>query len=234
MLPPSDAAAQLRRLASGLRLCRTFDLGDPQLGEPVAASRTSWVRRVRILASDYFVKTYDYKSLGARLRGALRNTGPLRKSRAQREAIALSWLRSHGFAAPEPVGWEEFRSFGLLRRAILVTSAFPGRSLDAVLPELPAPARAEVGVALGAFVARLHAAGFRDGNLDLRNLLLHEDRSALSFAKIDSPKFRIVPKGRADDRWVRADWARLLPQLEPFALTEIVRDAAAAAATQVT
>lgn len=233
MLQPSDAAAQLSQLASALGLDQTFEMGSRSLGIAVASSRTSWVRRVRILASDYFVKTYDYATLGARLRGALRNTGPLQPSRARREAAALSWLRTHGFAAPEPVGWEEFRTFGLLRRAILVTAAFPGRRLDAVLRELQTPARAEVGVALGVFVARLHAAGFRDGNLDLRNLLLHDDRSTLTFAKIDSPKFRLARTGSKEDPWVRADWKRLLPQLAPFALTEIVRDAATAASDRV-
>ena len=226
MLSSSNARAKLRELARVLGLARTADLGDAALGTPVACSKSSWVRRVRIASEDYYIKTYDYPTLRSRWRGALRNTGPLTSSRAAREADDLSWLRSRGFAGPKVAYWEEIRILGFLRRAILVTAAFPGQPLDAVLAVANTSDRAAIGSALGRFVARLHHCGFRDGNLDLRNLLLHDDRSILTVAKIDSPKFRVVRRGPSDDRLTRADWARLLPQLECLRMAGLVRAAA--------
>jgi hypothetical protein len=79
-------------------------------------------------------------------------------------------------------------------------------------------------------VAKLHRLGFRDGNLDLRNLLLANDRSQLVLTKIDSPRYRIVRAGKAHDARARADWDRLRPQLRVFE----IEDAALEAASQVT
>jgi hypothetical protein len=44
--------------------------------------------------------------------------------------------------------------------------------------------------------------------------------------KIDSPRYRLVRRGQPDDRLARADWARLLPQLEPFGIADETRAAA--------
>jgi hypothetical protein len=48
--------------------------------------------------------------------------------------------------------------------------------------------------------------------------LLADDRSNLAIAKIDSPRHRLVPPGATNDRLARADWMRLLPQLEAFGI----------------
>jgi hypothetical protein len=111
--------------------------------------------------------------------------------------------------------------------AILVTVAWPGQSLDRLLPELPEARRQQLAKDLGHFVANLHRRGFRDRNLDLRNLLARErpDRS-FELCKIDSGRFRIVAAGHSDDALARADWDRLLPQLEPFGIAAPVRAAA--------
>lgn len=204
-----------------------WKLAEPELGVPVTTSRSSWVRRIRIGSSDYFAKTYVYLGARDRIRGTLRNTGPFCASRAQQEFHALAWFRAADFPTPETAGFLEERTFGWVRRALLVTAAFPGRDLASLLPRENEASRTAIAEHIGRFVARMHALGFRDGNLDLRNLLLADDRSTLQLAKIDSPKHRIVARGRREDRWTRADWARLSPQLTPFGMTEAARNAAA-------
>lgn len=221
---------QLRELALRLSLPGPGDLGDPALGSPVATSRSSWVRRVEDGTDSFFAKTYVYRTAADRLRGALRFTGPHRPSRARREARALLWLRAAGFEAPAVVGvWEE-RRLGWLCRAVLVTEAWPGQPLDRLLPQLPAEAGRALARALGRLVAALHRAGFRDGNLDLRNVLARQTGGAgegagdsaggWQFAKVDSPRHALVRPGARDDRRARADWARLLPQLAAFGLAD--------------
>ena len=111
----------------------------------------------------------------------------------------------------------------------LVTTAWPGDNLTDLLPRLPEPRRFELATALGRFVANLHQRGFRDRNLDLRNLLARECADGTwELCKIDSGRFQLARPGQPDDALARADWARLLPQLTPFGITEHVRAAAAA------
>lgn len=227
MSVPSDGATQLRTLALGLGLARLEDLADPGLGTPVRRSRTSWVIRVNCQSEEVYVKTYDYPGLGDRVRGLLRNTAPWNRSRARREAEAAQWLAAHGFAAAEVRGWVEFRRFGLLCRAILATRTFPGRPLDEVLPLAEPRQRAAIAAEVGTFVARVHRLGFRDRNLDLRNLLLAEEGDRLRLCKIDSPRHRLVRPGPPTDELAAADWARLLPQLEVYGVGADARRAAA-------
>lgn len=194
-------------------------------GVPVTDHHTSWVRRVRSASAEWYVKTYDYPGAGARWRGALRNTGPWTRSRPAREFDALAWLRENGFGGPRPVAALEWRAV-LLRRAALVTEAWPGEPLDRLLARLDPSAGAALAAALGRFVGALHRAGFRDGNLDLRNLLAANGDGGWQLAKIDSPRWRCVGAGPPRDRAAAADWRRLLPQLRPFGLEHAVRAAA--------
>lgn len=226
LLWADDGRTHLEELSAKLGFDSPWKLAEPTLGQPVAASRSSWVRRITIGTRDYFAKTYVYPTLRDRLRGTLRNTGPLRASRAQQEFRALDWFRAAGFPTPDTAGFLEERTFGWVRRALLVTAAFPGRDLAQLLTSEPEASRARIAERLGQFVARMHALGFRDGNLDLRNLLLADDRSTLLLAKIDSPKHRVTARGTQQDRWTRADWARLMPQLEAFGMAEATRRAA--------
>lgn len=182
------------------------------LGEEVATHRSSWVRRAALGGTTAYLKTYDYPGRRDRVRGFLRNTW-LAPSRAAREWQALEWLRRHGFAAPEPLGLVEWRWFGVLRRALLITAAWPGRPLSQVLPELSGNARCELLRCLHAFVAALHRAGFRDRNLDLRNILAAHDGATWQLAKIDSPRHRLRRPGRAGDRLAAADCRRLSASL---------------------
>jgi hypothetical protein len=153
-----------------------------------------------------------------RLRGAFRTT-MFRASRAAREWDALCWLRSRDLAAPEPLFLCERRHLRQLHRAVLVTEAYPGTPLDRVLPTLPVAERGQLLLTLERFVEAMHRAGFRDRNLDLRNLLARRlTDGAWEVAKIDSPRHRIVAPGPALDRDARADWDRLARSLAELQL----------------
>ena len=206
----------------------TLTLGRDQ-GLPVTDHRTSWVRRLAAPRGTVFVKVYEYSSWASRLRNLARRTGPWARSRAAAEFDALIWLRAHGLPAPAPLWVGEQRACGFLRRAVLVTAAFDGEPCDALLPTLAPPDRSALARAIGTLVARLHTLGFRDRNLDLRNLLARRtDDGVWQVAKIDSPRHRLRRAGSTDDPAARADWARLLPQLARFGVDA---DALVAAAT---
>ncbi len=152
-------------------------------------------------------------------------TAPWQASRPAREFDALAWLLAHGLPAAQPMAVFEWHQFGFVRKALLVTRAYPGDPADQLLPTLDPAARREAAAAIGRFVARLHALGFRDGNLDLRNLLLQRHGASWIATKIDSPRHRLVRPGPATDRAARADWSRLLPQLESLQVADVARTA---------
>ncbi len=204
----SRLAPGFREALEGAGLWSVDALGARALGEPVKDHRSSWVRAVNIDSMDVYVKTYDYPRLADRLRGLGRTTfwSP---SRATREWDALAWLRSRGFAAPEPLAAVELRRRGLLRRAVLVTAAHPGHVLDQWLPHQPAATIDAVLGALEAHVEALHAAGFRHRNLDLRNLLAERLDDAWRIVVLDAPRHRLVGLGPPTDALAAADWRRL-------------------------
>lgn len=202
-------------------------LADRTVGRPVTDHRSSWVRELSVPRGTIFVKTYEYATWADRLRDLGRRRAPWSTPRATREFEALRWQQLQGLEGPEPLAVLVWRHFGFVRRATLVTTAFPGAPADAVLPALDARSRAEVALAIGRLVGQLHRLGFRDGNLDLRNLLVRRDERGCHVAKIDSPRFRLRRPGPAEDRLARADWRRLLPQLAAFGLDEVARRAAA-------
>ncbi len=220
------------QLAGVLAEMGLLGLGDRSRGTVVTDHRSSWVRRYECNVNAFFVKTYDYPSAWDRWRGVLRNTGPWTASRAVREYTALMWMVAHELPCPAPIGVVETRHLGFLRRTILITAAFPGESVETLLPSLSATDRTALGLAIGALVGTLHRLGFRDRNLDTRNLLAHRtdptDRSDAGWcvAKIDSPRFRLRQAGSVDDALTRADWRRLLPQLVPHGLAEAAREGA--------
>ena len=189
-------------------------LADRDQGEAIVDHRTSWVRRIDTARGGVFIKTYEYATWASRLRDFGHRTRPGARSRAAAEFDALHWMRQRGLPAPEPIAALEWRRFGFLVRATLVSTAAPGEPAAVVLPRLPQGDRAELARAIGTLVRRLHALGFRDRNLDLRNLVVHCSHGEWAIAKIDSPRHRLVPPGRPTDSLAREDWARLLPQLE--------------------
>lgn len=196
------------------------------VGEVVTDHRTSWVRRVPTPAGPLFVKTYEYATWRSRLRDFGKRTGPFGAPRTVREFDALTWLRAQGFAAPTALAALVWRRWGFVVRTTLVTEAFPGTAASELLPTLSAVERIEVAGALARFVQQLHARGFRDRNLDLRNLLVRRADDGWLVAKIDSPRFVVRRPGAATDAMARADWRRLLPQLAAFGLDAIASEAA--------
>ena len=193
----------------------------------VTDHRTSWVRKLGDGAGSVFVKVYEYESWAQIIRTLGRRTAPWQTSRPAREFDALEWLSSRGLPAAEPLAVFEWRRLGFLRTALLVTRAYPGDPADQLLPTLDQATRRAAAAAIGRFVARLHALGFRDGNLDLRNLLLQRNEDAWTATKIDSPRHRLVRPGPPTDRAARADWSRLLPQLESLQVADAARAAGA-------
>ena len=179
-------------------------------GETVVRARSSWTRRGIIGRSQSYVKTYDYPSRRDRRRGWLRTTW-LARSRAAREAAAIAWLLDHGFAAPTLLGVVEWRlRSGVLRRAAIITEAWDGEPLERLWPRLAPQPRTALRAGLEAWVERLHRAGFRDRNLDPRNILVRFDADgAPTFCKLDSPRYRLNAPGERDDRLARADRERL-------------------------
>ena len=215
--------------AADLAVAAGSELGERTFGAPIVDHRSSWVRSKTILSNLYFVKTYDYPSASDRWRGWLRNTGPLTHSRAAREYDAMAWLRAHELPTADPIAVLETRRFGLLRRAVLVSAAFPGTAADTLLATLAPAEQVDLARAIGRLVGSLHRRGFRDGNLDLRNLIVQRHTDSWCVAKIDSPRYRLCRPGPGEDRWTRRDWARLSPQLQQYGLAAEARAAASKA-----
>lgn len=199
-------------------------VGSRDAGIPVTDGRSSWVRRLATTKGDVFVKTYEYQTWTSRFGNFGRWTRPGTTSRAAREFDALLWLGAHGFPAPEPIAVVEVRTLGFLERAVLITAAFAGEPASLLLPALAAAQRRTLALAIGRLVHRLHRLGFEDRNLDLRNLLAKATERGWIVAKIDSPRHRRT-RAPLDSSRAEADWARLLPQLEPFGLAAIARSA---------
>ncbi|HEX5051535.1 MAG TPA: lipopolysaccharide kinase InaA family protein [Planctomycetota bacterium] len=199
---------------------------DADLGAAVTEARSSRVRRLATDRGTVFVKVYEYVTWRSRLRDFGKRTGPLSRSRAAREFDALKWMRDRGVPAPEPLAVFEARRCGFLQCACLVTTAFPGEASDTLLPGLGAAERHELAEAIGRLVGTLHRLGFRDRNLDLRNLLAQRTATGWIVAKIDSPRHRLARTGRRSDALTRADWRRLCPQLDAFGLARIAQRAA--------
>ncbi|MFN3241421.1 MAG: lipopolysaccharide kinase InaA family protein [Planctomycetota bacterium] len=157
-----------------------------------------------------FVKTYDYPGWRDRTGNWGKWTAPWRRSRAARECAAFRWLARHGFPTPGEYACFEWRTLGFVRRASLVTTAVAGTPADRWLAAADEPERRRLAARIGRFVRDLHERGFRDRNLDLRNLIVDGDR----ITKIDSPRHRVVAVGNPDDARAEADWQRLLPQFD--------------------
>jgi hypothetical protein len=101
----------------------------------------------------------------------------------------------------------------LIRRSALITAAWSGDSLALLLPTLAQSERDHLAKSLIDLVRAWHRLGYRDRNLDLRNLLARRRGPDWHVAKLDSPRWCLAPSGTVNDRLATADWLRLLPQL---------------------
>ncbi len=159
--------------------------------------RTGDVGRIEAPRSPFGLATirkrYWYPTARDRWRGLLRTTW-LAPSRVEREAESLEQLASAGLQPRLFLAFGERRALGVLHDSFLITRELDARPLDEVMRlERDAASRAATLRSLGTFVGRLHARGFVDRDLHLRNLLVGRD---LAIAKVDSPFAAIVPRWR--------------------------------------
>jgi hypothetical protein len=204
--------SEFRNSLRSLGLDSLEALSARQLGHLVTNHRSSWVRKVGIGGVEYYVKTYSYESWSDRWRGVARTT-IFAPSRVSRERSALEWLAAHGFGGPTVRAVVEKRTLGWLSRGVLVTDAWPGDSMADLLPQLSSPDQTAVIDQLRTFVLRLHRAGFRDRNLDLRNILARLGPDGWELVKIDSPRHCIVQNSDPNDALAKSDWQRLTASL---------------------
>jgi tRNA A-37 threonylcarbamoyl transferase component Bud32 len=114
-----------------------------------------------------YVKRYLTDTLGDTLRFTAW------RSRAHQEYRNLKALRALGVPAVEPLAWGERRRWGVVTEAVLVTRAVSAREpLHAALPRMAPASRRRALEALGATLARVHAAGFQHRDLHAGNALV--------------------------------------------------------------
>jgi tRNA A-37 threonylcarbamoyl transferase component Bud32 len=171
------------------------------LPAPFQSSRSTAVYRLSDpdLPSPLFMKIYSYKEVRQKIRGFFRNTF-FGSSRAKREWINLHRLAKLEIPVPEPIALLEMRRFRVLHACAVVTTWLDHTTtLDRHLALTAAPARANTIQRLPHLVAAMHAAGYTDGDLHLRNLLVSirpstsdpSRSSAPGLWKIDSPAGRM-------------------------------------------
>lgn len=126
-----------------------------------------------------------------RLKGALRTTWAA-QSPARREFDALSRLRAlpGGPFAPEPLGWMEERTSGVLRACVLLTRAIDGAvDLAAwLVASKSSSRRTRTLTDLARRVRAMHDAGLADFEMHPRNVLVAPDGATL---KVDCAKQRV-------------------------------------------
>ncbi|MCU0722521.1 MAG: lipopolysaccharide kinase InaA family protein [Planctomycetes bacterium] len=191
-------------------------------GETAASSRTTSTVRARAEGfGAFYLKRYRFPSLADRLRGTFRGTlfGPCR---ADREYENLMRLREKGLPVPEPLAWGARRGLLFRREAFLATRAIDGAErADAFLARLGSLPRKDRSAAVRAAaeaVAALHKAGYTDGTMALRNLLLRKEDGAWKAFKVDCAKGRFrIPPGFA----VVEDLAKLDAGAAPLASVRV-------------
>jgi 3-deoxy-D-manno-octulosonic acid kinase len=129
-----------------------------------------------------------------------------RRTRPLREFELLRDMEQLGLPAPRPVAACCERS-GLLYRGALLTHVIPG--VEPLADCLRAGLSSEQWRAIGACIARFHAAGVRHADLNARNILLRQPDGAVFL--VDFDRGRYTP-GRAVDG--RRNLARLLRSLK--------------------
>lgn len=152
---------------------------DPRPGE----RRDAGPERVQVAGHDAWFKQSGLRG-GARLRWTLRAWAGGRVPR-EREYAHLTWLRARLFEAPLPLAAGRLDSAGAPCWQFLLTRHEPGAvRLDASL-ESARDVR-DVLAELGRETARLHALGFRHGDLYARNVLVRPVGTARRVVFLDA------------------------------------------------
>ncbi len=190
----------------------------------VTRSGTTEVLRVETSRGAVYVKTYHY-GIATRIKAALRGT-LVGRTRARREWDALGVLEREGINAPGERALVEVRSWGFVTEAAIATEEVAGaKDLDRVMSGAARPegaATARLARDLGHWVARMHGAGFFDGNLHFRNILMRSDGGAVTFHKIDSPRGRVSPSAILRESLRLCDLATLALDARGFASPKVM------------
>jgi tRNA A-37 threonylcarbamoyl transferase component Bud32 len=183
--------------ARGGALATDFDALAECPGTTVKRHRTGDVALVAAADAPFGVALYRkrfwYPTRSDRLRGVLRTTW-LAPSRVEREAKNLERLAAWELQPALFLAYGERRRRRFLLDSFLCTRALEARPIDELLrQERDATRREALLESLARFVARLHARGFVDRDLHLRNFLA---TSGNEIAKIDSPFGAVVARWR--------------------------------------
>ncbi len=156
-----------------------------------ARSRTTETSRVELAGVGAVVrKRWTWPRRRDRLKGALRTTWAA-QSPARREYAALLRLRAlpGGAFGPEPLGWFEERSGGVLRACLLLTREVAGATdlANWLASRATRAARTRVLTDLARRVRAMHDAGLADFEMHPRNVLVTKNGATL---KVDCAKQR--------------------------------------------
>ncbi len=200
--------------ALGYQVERVLNAGSEASGELVVL-RDNPRRRIVTLRVDekrVLVKHFRVGSGRHELRDSWKTS--LGRAPAKREWRALRAMRRAGLPVPEP--WV----LGTLPDGdhVLVMEHLPGTPLDHALRRDAVDPRAGLA-ALGALVARIHAAGWVHGDLHVGNLLLDEGRWALLDWQ-HARRSRSRRARRADAARLEYSLARFLPLSQRMRLRE--------------
>jgi len=148
-----------------------------------------------------------------------------RYSKAFRSLCQTVALSRAGFDVPTTIAAGEFRRFGILSRAFVVTPEIRGQSAPLFLlnchalgpPVLPLAKKRDSLMRLAETIRRLHRMGFVHGDLVPSNIFISEtDGGSLRFYLMDNDRTRRYPC------WFpQALWKRNLVQLNRFPLPGI-------------
>jgi hypothetical protein len=127
------------------------------------------------------------------MKGFFRNTF-FGASRARAEFANLKKLHTLGLSKVQPLGFGEDRSLRLLSRAFILTEHLEGtftlrRWLQSeTYRSLSRSKRVLFLTSMARWISSMHLRGYRDRDLYVRNVLVHEEDAGWRFSKIDSPK----------------------------------------------
>ena len=175
-----------------------------ELGEIVTAGRQGWTRRIETPVGTLYLKCHRWRRLMSRLRFTLA------RDTARREFDNLVLMEKLEIPAARPLAVGTSRNLLGMPRAsfLLLVGLEDTRDLETALPELAAAttdpkerARRRRALALlGGRLGRLHEAGYVDGDMHFRNILLRDAGVDYELFFIDSPKGRVLSASTARNR----------------------------------
>lgn len=165
--------------------------------------------------AEYVLRHYRRGGAVARLSADRYVWTGLARTRAWREWHLLAWMHGRGLPVPRPVA-ARVRRHGVCYSADLVTARLPRVwTLADLLGRWALPE--DSWRAVGAAIARLHAAGVCHADLNARNILLDDGGKVFL---LDFDRARRLLSGRR--RWPQANLDRLRRSLDKFSAEDIM------------